>query len=757
MFPVIISSFVLAASVRLVKDETRRANKAILTQLRDIIDGQLEDVKKSALEAAINPGISAFVEVENPSEQIRSWDYFLKADDLIGDLNYYSLSNSIVKDCFIYFGASETVFTARGFEPVEDFYRSYYGYPETGVGQWLTQLFSSPISRFSELVLYDRTGKEVTSLIYVVPLPGPEKGQEVLIVFVIDQEWIARTVRSLNTFRLEEVYILDTENRIWFSSAGDEPDLEKIDLLAAARNGSTQFRTSSGVRMAAIRTESSLTDWIYLSVGPYRYLSGNSDWIKLLSLISIIASVVLGVLLAIYFARRNYSPVKSLIDLVSRDRAAFPFGNENEFEYIRGAVEEKDRRRKRLEKLVARQEKTLRQHYLARHLKGRVVPQEAENKLSGLGRKVETDTFFAVLLFHLHISDEDEAEEGEALLPDIDNYFHTVQSCLKAKISKPAAFELIEVDGMPAAVLSFPKDSGLAVERYPTMIARTIVDCVEQHLPVIVTVALSSIHTESSRLPSAYTEALNAMEYRYLNSTGNVISSDDIESPTVERPAFAEDDKRKLINLIRAGNGDEAEELFLEIVAGDKQGRDFSLYTRKFFLFELAFTVIRSIQMPGNENREDSFEEEYFKSILKSETLDETVETIRRKIRSICRITRRRVEEGREHRIGERINSLIASRYADKNLSLTMLSDELSLNPQYLATLYKQETGDTILNRINLRRIAEVKKFLQESSDSLGVIAEKCGFGNTHSLIRVFKKYEGVTPGTYKEMLQDEG
>ena len=45
---------------------------------------------------------------------------------------------------------------------------------------------------------------------------------------------------------------------------------------------------------------------------------------------------------------------------------------------------------------------------------------------------------------------------------------------------------------------------------------------------------------------------------------------------------------------------------------------------------------------------------------------------------------------------------------------------------------------------------------LQNPSVKLAEIAEQLGIGNVQSFIRTFKKYEGMTPGQYREScLQD--
>ena len=52
---------------------------------------------------------------------------------------------------------------------------------------------------------------------------------------------------------------------------------------------------------------------------------------------------------------------------------------------------------------------------------------------------------------------------------------------------------------------------------------------------------------------------------------------------------------------------------------------------------------------------------------------------------------------------------------------------------------------------INKIRVESAKKLLLESDENLADIARQIGYQTDNSFIRVFKRYEGVTPGQYKK------
>ena len=78
-----------------------------------------------------------------------------------------------------------------------------------------------------------------------------------------------------------------------------------------------------------------------------------------------------------------------------------------------------------------------------------------------------------------------------------------------------------------------------------------------------------------------------------------------------------------------------------------------------------------------------------------------------------------------------------------------MISEEFGMKPNYLSKLFKKEKNIGILNFINKHRISESKKLLKTATLTISQISEKVGFDSSNSFIRVFKQYEGVTPGNF--------
>ncbi|MNC71576.1 Arabinose operon regulatory protein [compost metagenome] len=81
-----------------------------------------------------------------------------------------------------------------------------------------------------------------------------------------------------------------------------------------------------------------------------------------------------------------------------------------------------------------------------------------------------------------------------------------------------------------------------------------------------------------------------------------------------------------------------------------------------------------------------------------------------------------------------------------------MIGKQFDLKPSYLSQIFKNLTGEGLLDYIGKHRVEMAKLLLREQSMSITEISRLVGFTEAATFIRVFKKYEGITPGKYKDL-----
>ncbi len=95
----------------------------------------------------------------------------------------------------------------------------------------------------------------------------------------------------------------------------------------------------------------------------------------------------------------------------------------------------------------------------------------------------------------------------------------------------------------------------------------------------------------------------------------------------------------------------------------------------------------------------------------------------------------------------DKVTQIIDSRYSDGALSLTEVSNELAVSPNYLSSLIKKTKKKNFVNLLTERRMKAAYDMLMYSGMKILEISEKCGYSDQHYFNYCFKKFYGESPG----------
>ena len=84
------------------------------------------------------------------------------------------------------------------------------------------------------------------------------------------------------------------------------------------------------------------------------------------------------------------------------------------------------------------------------------------------------------------------------------------------------------------------------------------------------------------------------------------------------------------------------------------------------------------------------------------------------------------------------------------DLSLSALSAICNVTPAYLSSVFKKETGQSLTDYVNKKRIETAKHLLKNTNLQIQTVAQHCGILDLHYFSRMFKKYAGQTPSEYR-------
>lgn len=100
--------------------------------------------------------------------------------------------------------------------------------------------------------------------------------------------------------------------------------------------------------------------------------------------------------------------------------------------------------------------------------------------------------------------------------------------------------------------------------------------------------------------------------------------------------------------------------------------------------------------------------------------------------------------------MADKIERYIQENFADVNLSLTQLADHFELTKQYMCWLFKKEKKETINQCIIRTRVKWAREYMGRNPYvKIKNVAARAGFADSSYFIKIYKKYEQMTPADY--------
>lgn len=89
--------------------------------------------------------------------------------------------------------------------------------------------------------------------------------------------------------------------------------------------------------------------------------------------------------------------------------------------------------------------------------------------------------------------------------------------------------------------------------------------------------------------------------------------------------------------------------------------------------------------------------------------------------------------------------------HISNKITVAEISGAVSLNASYISHHFKEKTGYSISDYINIQKVKEAKHLLESTNLSLSEISEKLAFSSQQYFQKIFKKQAGITPLQYKK------
>ncbi|NJD01424.1 MAG: helix-turn-helix domain-containing protein [Ruminiclostridium sp.] len=733
---------------QIMKDNTNRYNLAMLEQVRQVMDGNLKEVDQLTNQISFNPKVVNMLSSNKLSELPRAYQFL----DLKIEFNKFKTPSNFIYYFYVYFFKDDVVITANTKINSKIFYSNIYSYKELDYNQWYEMLKSYNNKTYlPSMVGGSRANFEdkVTenNITYIQSLPFGEKNYlSGSLVILINEKKIKELMENIKLANSGYVYILNSKNEIIMNTYNN-PIIGNIDYSYLKKDTDIFEQKIDGNNLMISYSTSTQNDWKYISVVPENEFMERVNHVKAWGFGIILFYFVGGLVLSYIMAYKNYNPIKNILNAIIGAKKAGIGRISNEYEFIKRTILDELNEKKNLNEIIHQQMPVVRNNFLRRLIKGYVdYSSITDSSLDLMGINFISD-HFAVLLVDIEDCSRfsEENSESKWTLARI-----MLTDTMGELADEHNGRHVVELEKSRLAVLINFRNDRLndAIADMGNM-AGTLKDILENKFSIFITVGISNVHNGISCIEDAFKEASKAVDYKIVRGINRIIYYTELKD-TEQYYYYPMEIEMKLMNFVKAGDYDNVEKILDDVYEENFKSHHIGMEIGQCLFFNIMSTLIKvlnSFSIKINNIIEDKFD--IIKQLTNCSTVDEMHVKLKSTYKNICNYIK--MNQNSSSQLLERIIEHIEHNYADNMLSLNSISEKFNITPQYLSAFFKNNKGMNISDYIAKARIEKGKTLLKDKTLTLSDIARIAGFANEAGLIRVFKKYEGVTPGKYRD------
>ncbi|MFB9276508.1 helix-turn-helix domain-containing protein [Cohnella cellulosilytica] len=663
------------------------------------------------------------------------------------DLTTYGQTNDFLGHFFIYLRNYDVVLTpGSAFFRPEHYYESYR-YEDMSVADWerlvldkthLREMmplrpFVTPISRTS-----------VITYMQSLPLDSFGESSPAVVVVVIDEKVIAELLAGITNQNGGWVHILDADGNT-ISRQGDSDSMAEALASDPRFDGSRTSQFYEDDLVVTIR--SGTNGWVYHAGIPKKALMENANKIKRISLSVTGGAVLVGLLVGLALAYRNSAPIHRLLAALGQETNN---ADSNVYDFLHGNISEMILSNKQLESELKRQQPIVRDAFYKRLIAGEFQSREeivaaAVQSNAGLGGSAG----YAAIVQIDGYSGMDNVE--------VLNELHAARLVLKQslqELSGSVPTTELGADKLVVLFVTEETDSGSYVQEQVDAMLNQLAESLFREYKISIKAVVSARFASITDISHAFEQAKQTLENAASFSAAPVswYGETTLSSATYYYPLDVE---MRLIGTIRAGESREARRLIDRIVKQNTEERELSAEMRHQLALEMKGTLLKLLdQKSFAESEAIEPVKNRIVAIQPTEAIDHLRDEFVEVMEALCGMVASKKND--QHvRIAEQLKALIEEQYANSEMSLYSLAEQVGRPEKYISQVFKEVVGDNLSDYIERVRMDRAERLLKERGHTIDEIAALVGYNSSHSFRRAFKRVTGVSPSAYRSFQGD--
>jgi AraC-like DNA-binding protein len=572
---------------------------------------------------------------------------------------------------------------------------------------------------------------------------------------------VAKKYVSFTDANAIELYILDKKQLLSQDSSSSEaiailkPD--QIVTIEASKNAAIiEKLLSAQMRQRIISNEnsgltdgdyeyvmkkSSVIDWYYVC------LTSKSFFIKSLQQLLIrvgflcISLLLLGYWIILRMSKYLYKPVQNILGHLGQFE---PFKEKDEFVYIQNTLVNIHETNRELLDTIQKNKLPQKDRFLKGLLHGLLSGDEIHEQIENNGLELLKEAV-RIVIIQIDEYDKFEDELQNNALVMIDSI---ISNHINAHLQNNIQYVFLEMSKNQFVFVTKDGDR----QKLTALINHIIAD-IETHISISLIAVIGETCESTEDIPDNFQKTLNVLDKRFAIDEKKVILADSIKAYDHDSYYYPINLEHDLIHNLIRGNVLEADIITQRIVQGNLVKRTLSLETNAQLIFALSATINRVMEIT-NKSIEYFFHEgtRIYLELRMCENKKQLEEKIVYIFHTMATAFKKQ-SDNLENSVIKSIDSYIVNNY-HTDFSLVDLAEHLGFSVAYTSTLFKNVTGENFKDYLNIYRIKKAKEILQKENIKINELAARVGYNNANSFIRMFKRYETISPGQYIKDLE---
>lgn len=723
LVPILLGTVIYGYTFRSVRRQAEKMNNNLLAMVQKDLDKEIDNIQKLSARMALDTGVQLASKVKG---EFRGEDQ-LTLYYLYSDLQAIAMSEDFIRDVFVYFNNTQKVSCINGNMSSKLYYSLYCESEDLSFQEFKEYMGKSHYNDM--LSIHRASGEDI--LIFTMTILDSSIGEKSATIGVaVDYETIRQRLSSMRWADEMEVLILNEHDEVISvqKKSQEAYDLDYKELL----EGSSMI--SKGGRGACLLSvlDSEKTAWKYAAITPVYFIEKEAREIQKVAVLGLFFCVIMGFGISGYFTRRNYNPLKMLLETVKDHGSSEMADNENEYQWLNSQISQFFQKQVNTERLLSASRKGLKSYYLIQLLQDSYNGRPMEPY--GISLSLE---YNVVVLFETNTK-KDTIEENALHKFVIINVFK--EMCMDY-----FNIEMVEIGERVAAIVNLPGQEQDHI-RILKDLAENLQQMTEDSFGFSTRVLVGSVLKGLEGVHLSYQQACDMEEYVNLLDSALIVY-DEVKNiqPQYDYPVELEE---KIINAIKVGDSAIAWQTMVLVFDMNLTGK-VSANIYRCLIYDMIGTLLKGANL-GNY-REAAGELDFPDQTKARQPLEEVKEQFKALVTQICqKVWQLQRENSQDKTLSKKVQSFIQENYQNPDLNISITSQHFDMTPAYLSSLYKKQTGGSLLDYINTVRMEHAERLLEEGK-SVVEVAELTGFRESGTFIRAFKKKKGMTPGQFKK------